>query len=598
MLISTFPPLPDEAGLGYYRRLSADNVMTSWKELARMCNVSHAKTSLLERPQDIAHQLGLDSAWSQHASKQEDLARGWRGLRRTRGDAVCPHCLSESPHLRVGWEHAFMVACPEHKVLLCDRCDSCGEKLNGNRERIEQCTCGRDLRELHTRTATDSQLWVAALVATQGESSGGAAPMVEGCTLYAVTELVRTLCQQYVPDAAPSRANASGPCAVSQGVEFLAPMEELLRDWPASFEAHVKARIVAGHPDGRTLSTRLGPWYVRLKSLRHCEGLQQFLDAVLRVAQVEFDGTCIDFATPEVSATATHMTATQAAKLIGVHVSTFRKYALTQLKHRTKRFGTRGQHYEFEISVVEDVVRDRQNWVDMEFVQDMLGVPGSVVDRLVGAQLLTRDPLWMRDLRKGGPIDLSTVHRLISHVRAHSHKVADPGGKTVALRELISKRTGDKAAAESAWKAVATGKIQPVVTGEKLGDFRYAVADLARYYSRPVLEAGLTVQDLAKQSGWKWESISHWMKEGLLASDDAVVRGQHCRVVMPAQLLEFQRKYIPLADLARSIGSKSSALTLRNPNIEVVGSLDLKGGQRRGGLVRIADLTRLAFGSQ
>ena len=67
---------------------------------------------------------------------------------------------------------------------------------------------------------------------------------------------------------------------------------------------------------------------------------------------------------------------------------------------------------------------------------------------------------------------------------------------------------------------------------------------------------------------------------------------------MPAQLLEFQRKYIPLADLAKSIGSKSSILTLRNPDIEVLGSLTLPCGQRRGGLVRIADLTRLAFGTQ
>jgi len=598
MLISTFPPLPDESGLGYYRRLSADNVMPSWKELARLCNVSHARTSLLERPKDIAHQLGLDSAWSHHASKQEDLARGWRGLRRTRGDAVCPHCLSESPHLRVGWEHAFMVACPEHKVMLCDRCDACGEKLNPNRERIEQCACGHDLRQLRTLAATDGQLWVAALIASQGSSSRGATPAVEGSTLYAVTELVRTLCQWYVPDAAPSRANASGPGAVSQGVEFLAPMDELLRNWPTQFEAHVRARILSGNPDGRTLRTRLGPWYERLKALRHCQGLQQFLDIILRVAEVEFDGTCIDFAMPEVAAAATHVTATQAAKLIGVHVSTFRKYALTQLRYRTKRFGTRGQHYEFDIAVIEDVIRDRNKWVSTECVQEMLGVPGSVVDRLVGASLLTKDAQWLRNLRKGGPIELSTVHNLVSQVQVHSQKVATPSGKTIALRELISKRTGDKAAAEAAWKAVATGKIQPVASGEKLGDFRYAVADVARYYSRPVLEAGLTVQDLAKQTGWKWESISHWMKEGLLSSNDVIVRGQHCRVVMPAQLLEFQRKYIPLADLAKSIGSKSSILTLRNPDIEVLGSLTLPCGQRRGGLVRIADLTRLAFGTQ
>lgn len=596
MLVSIFPPLADESGLGYYRRLAAHNAMLGWKELARRCNVSQAKTSLLERPGDIARQLGLESAWSRQASEHEDLARGWRGLRRTRGDAVCPHCMVQSPHLRVAWEHAFMVACPEHQVVLCDRCDACGETLKPNRERIEQCNCGHDLRELATHAATPAQVWVSTLVASQGVSSRGAMPKVEGGTLYGVTELVRTLCQWYVCDAAPARANASGPTTVSQGVEFLAPLEILLADWPTKFEAHVKERIQTGRPDARTLRTRLGPWYARLRQLSECEGLRQFVDAVLRVAQVEFDGTCVDFGASDAAPGATQLSSLQAAKRIGVHAATFRKYALAQLNHRAKRFGTRGVHYEFDASDVDAVVCERTQWVSAEIVQKLLGVPGSVVERLIGAGLLGRDAKWMRDLRKGGPIELATVQRLSNQVRAYPSKTADPSVRTIALRELTSKRTGDKTAAEAAWKAIAAGKLAAVASADKLGDCRYAVADVARYYARPALEAGLTVQDLARHTGWKWESVNHWMQLGLLASSDAMVRGQHCRVVMPQQLLGFQRTYIPLADLAKSIGSKSSALVQRNPAIEIVGAHQLNGGQRRGGLVRVADLARLAFG--
>jgi hypothetical protein len=81
----------------------------------------------------------------------------------------------------------------------------------------------------------------------------------------------------------------------------------------------------------------------------------------------------------------------------------------------------------------------------------------------------------------------------------------------------------------------------------------------------------------------------------MLESDDIVLRGQPCRVVMPNQLLDFCRTYIPLADLAREVASKSSAMPDRLQDIEVVGSQLLPSGQHRGGLVRIGDLARVAL---
>jgi hypothetical protein len=106
----------------------------------------------------------------------------------------------------------------------------------------------------------------------------------------------------------------------------------------------------------------------------------------------------------------------------------------------------------------------------------------------------------------------------------------------------------------------------------------------------------LSVQALSKVTGWKWESIDHWIEAGLLQANNIMLRGQPCRVVMPDQLLNFCRAYLPLADLARELKSKSSAMAERLKGIEVVGSQLLPSGQRRGGLVRIGDLARLALG--
>ena len=65
-------------------------------------------------------------------------------------------------------------------------------------------------------------------------------------------------------------------------------------------------------------------------------------------------------------------------------------------------------------------------------------------------------------------------------------------------------------------------------------------------------------------------------------------------MVLPHQLLAFRQTYVPLADQVRSFGTRSSALTKLLPGVELVGARPLPDGNARGGLVRIADLCRLA----
>lgn len=66
-------------------------------------------------------------------------------------------------------------------------------------------------------------------------------------------------------------------------------------------------------------------------------------------------------------------------------------------------------------------------------------------------------------------------------------------------------------------------------------------------------------------------------------------------MVLPPQLLAFRQTYVPLADLARGMGTKSSALSRLLSGIELVGARQLPGGAMRGGLIRMADLGRLAI---
>lgn len=120
-LLVTRAPREDESGFGYYRGLTADNVLSNWRELAALAGVQRSRSALLGHAEFIAGQLGLESVWAHFASQQEAACRSWGRLHRAQSDAVCPDCLDE-PYLRHYWEHTYVTACPHHRIQLVDRC--------------------------------------------------------------------------------------------------------------------------------------------------------------------------------------------------------------------------------------------------------------------------------------------------------------------------------------------------------------------------------------------------------------------------------------------------------------------------------------------
>lgn len=64
---------------------------------------------------------------------------------------------------------------------------------------------------------------------------------------------------------------------------------------------------------------------------------------------------------------------------------------------------------------------------------------------------------------------------------------------------------------------------------------------------------------------------------------------------MPEQLLAFSRTYVPLATLAHTLDSKSSAVLERLGSIPLLGGKLLPNGAVRGALVRLADLAQAAL---
>jgi hypothetical protein len=596
-IIVTYAPRGDESGMGYYRRLAADNALFSWRNLTETAGVERSRRALLTRADDVARNLGLEPTWTEAAKQKEDLCRNWARLHRAQSDAVCPACLAESLHLRNHWEHAYVTACPQHRIQLVDQCDSCRKHLSPERLYIGLCSCGHDLSSLPRVPASQSQQWLSTLIASSGQHSGPIKPVLKGVDINVLTKVIRTLCLHADPKRPGLPRGAGLPKSVADAVKFLSPLEALLADWPMGFQAHVEQRIIAGRKDARTLNTLLGDWYISLRKL--CQGttLEPLLQIIIDVAAEKSECVLgLDSAKAMAEDATGYMRAPDAAKAIGVSVSRLHDSIQTgECEHRTRRTGTRGQVYEISCGEVERIQHGRAEWISDTTACELASVPPAVLERMKAAGVIQSDIRWREDLMKGGPVRRQSMLDLYERVNRLAEPAAVADDATLTWAELTSRRMGEKQAIESVLKAIANGDVKAVTRARTLGEIAFLRSDVSQYFGTPLLEAGMSIQQLAKATGWKWESIAYWIDEGLLASETIQRRGQPCRVVSAYQLLTFRQSYIPLADLARAMDKKASALSRSLAGIKLLGAKKLPDGAMRGGLIRIADLGRLAM---
>lgn len=330
-----------------------------------------------------------------------------------------------------------------------------------------------------------------------------------------------------------------------------------------------------------------------------CQGttLEPLLQLIIDVAAAKSDCVLGMDSAKVIAEDATgYLRSSDAAKVIGVSVSRLHdSIHAGECEHRTRRTGTRGQVYEISPAEIQRIQQQRAEWISDIAACELASVPPAVLERMKAAGVVRSDVRWREDLLKGGPVAHQSILDLYERVDRWAEPAAVSDDATLIWSELTSRRMGEKQAIESLMKAVAKGDVKAVARGRTLGEMSFVRSDVSQYFGTPVLEAGMSIQQLANATGWKWESISHWMNEGLLASESIQRRGQPCRVVLPHQLLAFRQSYIPLADLARAMDKKASVLSRALPGIKLVGAKQLPGGATRGGLVRIADLGRLAL---
>lgn len=124
---------------------------------------------------------------------------------------------------------------------------------------------------------------------------------------------------------------------------------------------------------------------------------------------------------------------------------------------------------------------------------------------------------------KGGPFEISTIES--AQVTLMGNVAASPAsGELIAFRDLTSRRLGDNTAIQALIRGILSGEVQAQLPAATVGSLQYLLSDVRRFFGTPVLEAGLSVTQLAKLTSWKHESIDHWIELGLMESYSIVLR--------------------------------------------------------------------------
>lgn len=326
--------------------------------------------------------------------------------------------------------------------------------------------------------------------------------------------------------------------------------------------------------------------------------MEPYLKVVLEVAAQEFDGVLgLDASVYSAADTAEHIRLSDAAKFIGATRNQL-GHAIKQgeIPFRTLLLGTRGMIYEIPKAEAERVAKERVKWIGEREAAKRAGVGEAVLRSMAEACVIKFDAQWRRDILKAGSVEEKSIEDLHALLLQNIRPCDVVDNKIVYWSDLMSRRWGSNSAIQSVMKAAQNGEIRAVVRGSDIGNLGFLRSEVAQYFGAPVLESGVSLVHLSEITGWKMESIRHWINLDLLKSAEVKLPGQQRNVILPEHLLEFRKTYTPLADLAKMMNTKASALARNlNDNIEIVGALPLANGLRRGGLLRVAELGRMAL---
>jgi hypothetical protein len=587
-------PQPHESLSGFLRRLASAQSYSDVSEFLSGFELTYGRP-MIEALETVELSLGVPpgsiSAMAPRAGAERPVLE-WR-FQRNACAPVCPLCIAEKRPHHESWGHAFVTACPVHDVALVGTCPLCHEPFQPDKGSYESCACGCPLDRIPAEPAEPWEVAVSALIAGEIHPSRALLPpAVAFRTPRDIGSFLLFLARSEARSRTGKPGKSNLPRTPEAARTFLAPISGMLCDWPAGFSKVVRERLDAGH--GATLPERLGKWYHGLMRFRS-EAYADFRATLSEVAAEAFDGSYGGAALPA-DAERAWISAAEAARLLGVRAErVVDAVSPGHLDGRLHRSGFGHRHTVVSREAVEALKATRVAVLDKTGARDLLGITKAQYRLLEEAGALASTIVT----EKHPLVDGVHARKALQHtVNRISEKAENFEGETVAFSEISLRFTTDKAALLELLRAIVAGEIAPgrdSVHG-KLGDFVFPRALLKAHLQDRRHDRGWSVEEVAAITGWKAQCIAHWCDLGLLGCESREHFRGRARIIRPEHLATFQMTYVPVASLAKELGTSSRGLlaALRDADIGVLGACT-EGAASRGHLVRVLDLCQIGL---
>ena len=386
------------------------------------------------------------------------------------------------------------------------------------------------------------------------------------------------------------------PKSVNQAVERLAPMFEMLQDWPRRFDASLERMMNAAPAGGSSgVAAKYGRWFFFLfRRYGHDAYHPRRVAAANRIT-VSHDGL-LNARTHSIQSIAT------------VEKQWFSvKEAAAELRVSTERINDgidrclisasnydQDAAYRQRFLSREEIERLRQ--VQYEHVNDtyahgLLGVPPAVYSLVCEAGWITR--AHQDDVAPvvSGYVEHLPLLDLIERLRKSAlHNKDRKIVASIPLRQLNFRRTTNKQRLLDLFRAIASGELTPVDHDEHLsiGGLMFAQDEVDQRIASWFVERGLTLQQIAVLTGAHYDAVKSWADMGLLKTSREPMEQGAPRVVDLRDFVQFLQTYSALAWQAKACKSSSRGLSsrLQNLGVNTIDSLDTG----RGTLVRMSDV--------
>jgi hypothetical protein len=472
----------------------------------------------------------------------------------------CPSCLTEDAYMRAPWSFKLIVACPRHRQMLRQSCDTCGTVFQWKAAPFARCRCGRALAEMGADPADQALIDmmrlcqaepVARKTAGQGVNPGDSlerlAPPSVLRLLHASAPLVPGYAKS-VPGSFP------GLHDLAHAVRYVKACANLLLSWPSGFR-----QLLQQYVDDVPVETSIRRRYGALHRVLYKNLPGREFDFMRREFERHLDGHWygpIDGRHSVFRQQQKHpiMSGKAMRAQIGCSRETLR---------RLIEGGTLEGHLLHSPSGRTFPVADRRsvrlarieldNLVTLRVASQELSLSQRRIRILIGAGLI-----GSKEHRNNGngkwAIPKTEINRLLG-LPVLLRDDLDPDAAWT-LAHVLRHRCRDHATFIEFMRALLTGSIRSVGRASGMvgmaafllskADVELAIADAS------CLPAdGMTAQLLAQRLQVKEEVAYQLIRSGLLKSYDHHLNGRAIRLVTESALQEFQENYRPLVDFAK-----------------------------------------------